>query len=113
MKHEKQLNEIHDKLSLYASFTFDLKRLREINWTSPPPEQHKLDKIAEDIGSLIRPKFYLLGPKVIREWLEVNKDYRNQNSIRDLIEALREEYNTEIRAKYREFIGFDLPILED
>ena len=82
--HNIQLNEIQDRLNLYASFTFDLKRLRELIRNATSPEQDKLNKIADDIGSLIRPKFYLLSPEVVNGWLEVNKKkYRDLDLIQD------------------------------
>ena len=111
--HDKQLNEIQDRLNLYASFTFDLKRLRELIRNSRSVQQDKLDKIAEDIRLLIRSKFYLLSPEVVSGWLEVNKNYVNLNSIKSLIDRLVLEYNTEIRAKYNKLIGSDLPMIQD
>ena len=55
MKYGRQLNEIQDKLNIYASFAFDLKKLRGLRRNYPVPPQNKIDEISKDIDLLIRP----------------------------------------------------------
>lgn len=114
VKRDRQIAEIQDKLNLYAAFTFDLKVLRELMRNSACNQLDiRLNEIQKNIDLLIRPKFYLLGPEIIRGWLEVNRDYRNLNSVRKLLDSLITEYNTKIRPRYLELIGTDLGSLED
>ena len=66
-----------NKLNIYASFAFDLKKLRELRRNYPVPPQNKVDEIVKDIDLLIRPKFYLLGPAIISR----NQHYKTFFSI--------------------------------
>jgi hypothetical protein len=117
MQHERQLDGIQERLNLYASFVFILKRLRELILHSPSVSQEKLNKIEEEINSLIGVKFYLLGPIVVTRWLKLNDELIRNNaevtSIKSLIDQLILEYNKEIREQYNELIGTEIPILED
>lgn len=117
MEYDRKLKELQEKLNLYATFSFDLKRLRELlknaqKFTLKIPRE-EVNEIAKQIGLLIRPKFYLLGSTVVQKWLELNRDYTIQVAIQELIDSLMYEYNTDIKIKYKELTGSELPNLQD
>lgn len=116
LQYDRGLTQLQDRLNLYVTFSFDLKRLRELIRNSRnsslqlPMEQ--VNEIANDISLLIGPKFYLLGSEVVKGWLEVNKNYTNDGVIQALIDTLVREYKI-INKKYKEFTGSELPDLQD
>jgi hypothetical protein len=97
MKYERQINVIQDRLNIYASFLFYLKKLRELL----------------NIDSLIGSKLYLLSPDMITGWVQLDKDYRNGNAINRLFETIISEYNNKILDEYKEITGISLLPLQD
>lgn len=117
MKYDMRVKELQEKLNLYSAFSFNLKRLRELltkeQLSNNVISQTELNSIQREVDLLIGPKFYLLGPEVVRGWLEINRNYENLTSIQNLIDKIVLEYNTIILVKYKQLTGSELPFLQD
>jgi len=121
LKEQRQVEMIQDKLNLYSSFIYHLKKMTTA--TAFRIGTEPVDQITEtihEIDALLKTKFYLLssntntGKNPIMEWMEIRGDHRNlynmrrldfENQVNHLRQTLVEEYNQEIIPEIEQITG--------
>ena len=121
LKEQRQVELILDKLNLYSSFIYHLKKMTTATAfkTGIEPTDQISDTIHE-IDSLLKTKFHLLssntrtGKNPIIEWMEVRGDHRNlyqtnrpqfEVRVNSLRQTLVDEYNQEIIPQIEQITG--------
>lgn len=104
MKKATLLAELKERLNLYASMIYFLRKI-ENNGATTTPEK---DKMLSETDSLVRSKIYLLDSKIADGWLRLDGDYLNRQATGTLMEILVKEYNTEIIPIYNQTTGNSL-----